>query len=80
MSDKRKPKKNYIRFEFDWDKRFRCSALPFQKGDKVQTPTGQRGLVAAVGITGMHQIMYRVGRKSYWYGFQLDLIRSGGRP
>ena len=65
--------KRFVRLEVDWDKRFRCSPLPFQTGDKVHTPKGD-GWITAVGMTGLHSVVYRVGKKSYWYGFQLDLL------
>lgn len=66
--------KRFIRREVDWPNRFRCSPLPFQTGDKVAIANGTTGIITAVGKTGLHHNVYRVGRKSYWYAFQLKLL------
>jgi hypothetical protein len=65
--------KNFVRFEVNWPNRFKVKPLPFQRGDKVKTPNGI-GFIEAVGRSGLHSNLYRVGRKQYWYGGQLKLL------
>ena len=67
----------YIRIQVDWPNRFKNKPLPFQTGDKVETLSGVVGTITAVGMGGLHNVVYRVGKRTYWFGFQLRLL---GRP
>lgn len=52
-----------------------CKTLPFQRGDFVMTPKGE-ARVTAVGIQvgpRFKEPVYRTGRSTYWFGWQLRL-------
>lgn len=65
---------NYIRMQVDWPNRFKNKLLPFQTGDKVETLSGITGTITAVGMSGLHSVVYRVGKRTYWFSFQLRLL------